>query len=76
MTKLYPLLNNENATRVCMYVCVRARLWRRYEEGHGLVDAVQFQKRLKNDLHRLETELEQRSLKVRSRDESHTQYRC
>ena len=36
----------------------------RYEEGHGLVDAVQFQKKLKNDLHRLETELEQRSLKV------------
>eukprot|EP00903_Cladosiphon_okamuranus_P020140 g18493.t1 len=35
-----------------------------YEEGHGLVDAVQFQKKLKNDLHRLETELEQRSLKM------------
>ncbi|CAN0356155.1 unnamed protein product, partial [Ectocarpus sp. 12 AP-2014] len=36
----------------------------KYEEGHGLVDAVQFQKKLKNDLHRLETELEQRSLKM------------
>lgn len=36
----------------------------RYEAGHGLVDAVQFQKKLKNDLHRLENELEQRSLKV------------
>lgn len=37
-----------------------------YEEGHGLVDAVQFQKKLKNDLHRLEAELEQRSLKASS----------
>eukprot|EP00904_Undaria_pinnatifida_P003934 jgi/Undpi1/13541/HiC_scaffold_8.g03200.m1 len=36
----------------------------RYEDGHGLVDAVQFQKRLKKDLHRLETELEERSLKM------------
>ncbi|CAN0534660.1 unnamed protein product, partial [Ectocarpus sp. 12 AP-2014] len=36
----------------------------KYEEGHGLVDAVQFQRKLKNDLHRLETELEQRSLKM------------
>ncbi|CAN0318195.1 unnamed protein product, partial [Laminaria digitata] len=35
----------------------------KYEDGHGLVDAVQFQKRLKKDLHRLETELEERSLK-------------
>ncbi|CAM9748610.1 unnamed protein product, partial [Scytosiphon promiscuus] len=44
--------------------------WKRtYEQGHGLVDAVQFQKKLKNDLHRLEVELEQRSLKARRRDE-------
>lgn len=41
----------------------------RYEQGHGLVDAVQFQKKLKNDLHRLEAELEQRSLKARREDE-------
>ncbi|CAM9156404.1 unnamed protein product [Ascophyllum nodosum] len=37
---------------------------RRYEEGHGLVDAVRFQKRLKNDNRRLEAELERRSLKI------------
>lgn len=38
----------------------------RYEEGHGLVDAVRFQKKLKNDLYRLESELEERSLKART----------
>lgn len=46
--------------RACL-ICV----WlNRYEQGHGLVDAVQFQKKLKNDLHRLEAELERRSLKA------------
>lgn len=40
---------------------------KRYEEGHELVDAVRFQKKLKNDVRRLEVELERRSLKVSTR---------
>lgn len=36
----------------------------RYEEEHGLEDAVRFQKKLKNDFCRLERELEERTLKV------------
>jgi hypothetical protein len=41
----------------CVCTCVQVK----YEAGHGLTDAVRYQKQLKRDLQRAQSELEQRS---------------